>query len=207
MKTYLTKIKFKEDVRSIKKGLELNISKPFFALAGLNGSGKSTLLNAVRSHLKVRTIGFHADNLSPTSVETKLIKDTPVLYYDFHADDMKFATVFGDNVMGQIQAMRSSSGMASIGQFIDTGIHKAKDSLIILDEPCRGLSIKMEYKFINLFVNLLLNNNQIFMSTHSHIFMKFAERIGHLYSLDHKKEFYTFDEYENVIKEEIANEK
>lgn len=196
-KNYLTKVKIVEDYRGLKKGLTLNIKKPFYVIAGDNGCGKSSLLDALRDKFKVKDTSFYKQSYGD-KIDTTFIKDTPVKYYDFHADDRKFSGSFGEDIMSQIQAQRASSGQANLIQFIGSKVVDAEKSLIILDEPCRGLSIKTQWKFLNLFIKLLSKDNQLIISTHSAIFMRYAEVIGQLYSLEHLKEFKKFVELEDI---------
>lgn len=185
---YLTKIKITKDLRTLKKGLEINITKPFTAFVGDNGCGKSTLLDALRGALAVKT-KLHGRDEFKLHIKIESKPDVPARFWDFHANDMKYAGFFLDDISTHLQAIRSSSGQGSVIQFMNQDIKDLENGIIILDEPCRGLSIPLQFKFLNLFSNLILKGNQLIISTHSKIFMDYAERAGQIYSLEHLKPF------------------
>jgi predicted ATPase len=66
--------------------------------------------------------------------------------------------------------MKASSGQVSIS-LLNTKLLNVKNSLVILDEPCRGLSIKNKLKLLSVINNLLVNNCQVILTTHSYILL------------------------------------
>jgi len=92
-------------------------------------------------------------------------------YIDFHGDDRKFASSFGGDVKTQLQHMKASSGQVSISLLNNnfSDISKVKDGVVILDEPCRGQSIKNKWNVIRLINGLTSDryNCQVILTTHS----------------------------------------
>lgn len=59
-----------------------------------------------------------------------------------------------------------------------------KNSLILIDEPETALSIRSQYKVRDMIIELSKNNNQIFIATHSAIFI---ESVSKVLSLEHRQ--------------------
>jgi predicted ATPase len=188
LKPLLTKVSFNKDCRTFKSGEEIVFKVGLTALVGLNGCGKSTILECLRTHFKIKDDSYLKGNDvdGSATVETSSEK-FEVKYFDFHSGDKKFAGSFGDDIMGQLQAGRASSGIGNLLQFGRTGIKNMDDGLIILDEPDRGLAPKIQRDMASLLKKLyLFANNQIVVSTHSTYIMDVANQI---YSVEHKRYF------------------
>lgn len=84
--------------------------------------------------------------------------------------------------------------------FIVTPILKAKDCVIILDEPESGLSITNQLKFINAIKTALENNCQFFIATHCYPLIEAFNVI----SLEHKKQMKGVD-FINLIKRDAVS--
>ncbi len=122
-------------------------------------------------------------------------------YYDFHSDDKKYSHSFGDDMMGQIAALNNSSGIGSLLQFNNSGIKTTRDSLIILDEPERGMAPKIQSKFADMFMEMaILGGNQIIISSHSEYLLAAGEVFGQIYSVEHKR---FFDTKADFLKEHL----
>lgn len=193
MKPFLSHITFKKDCRTFLAGETIEFRPGMTALVGLNGCGKSTLLDVLREHFKIKDDSFlkGQDLKDCAHVETQ--SEFGVKYFDFHSGDKKYAGSFGDDIMGQIQAGRASSGIGNLLQFGRTGIKNCEKSLIILDEPDRGMALKIQRDLSVMLSKLsLLRDNQIVVSTHSTYFMELADQI---YSVEHKKYFDTKEDF------------
>ena len=193
----LSNIEFNQDYRTFKKGDVIKIEKPFLALVGLNGCGKSTILDCIREEFGVADNSYMKGTFAKGTFSVEKSKEKfETKYHDFHSGDKKYSGSFGDDISGQVAAMRASSGIGNIIQFGNTLIKSAKNSLILLDEPDRGMAIKIQKQFSLLFLDMVISGkNQIIVSTHSEYIMDVAELFGQIYSVEHKKFFATKKEF------------
>lgn len=199
---FIKNINFREDYRTFKKGESIEFNTPFIALVGVNGCGKSTILDCLRQEFGIKDKSYLKKDCDKGVFDIEMYKtDFEKKYYDFHSNDMKYSSVFGDDMMGQVQSMSASSGISSLIQFGNTKIKESKNSVILLDEPDRGMALKIQNNLAQLFVTMMLmGNNQLIISTHSTYIMKMAETYGQIYSVEHKRFFDTVDEF---IKEHL----
>jgi predicted ATPase len=188
MALYVRKLTIKKSIRSLPVGMAIEFS-PITLLVGENGCGKSTILDMLREHYGVKDTSYfkktgladHAD------VDGDDLPESQVNYFDFHGGDKKFAMSFGTDVVSQLQAMHGSSGQGLLAQLAGSGLLDAYDSLVLLDEPDRGASLNMQYKYSNLIRNLANRGNQLVVSTHSLPIMRLAGDCS-LYSVQHQKQ-------------------
>lgn len=96
------------------------------------------------------------------------------------------------DIASQIQAQKASSGVGILLQFIKAIPKDCKNCIIILDEPCRGLSPFWQERMKNMIINLSFYN-QVIISTHSERIMD--AMFATIYSVEHKKEFYTVEDF------------
>lgn len=193
----IRKIKFIKDCRTFKKDEEIAIRKSLLVLVGINGCGKSTILDCLRDELGAKAGSVYKSTSMKGYLELdKNDKPFDTKYYDFHSGDNKFNGTFGDDMMGQIQAQHSSSGIGSLLQFNNTGIKNMTDGLILLDEPDRGMAPKLQHSFAEMITKMtFFGGNQIIVSTHSTYIMEIAELYGQIYSVEHKRFFDTTEEF------------
>jgi predicted ATP-dependent endonuclease of OLD family len=191
---FIDKIKFDKDFRCFKVGDEIPFEKNITLLVGNNGTGKSTILDILRCHFKIqdktylKTVGM--DKYVSISMSEKV--PSKILYFDFHSNDSKFSGSLSSDIVSQMQAQRTSSGLGILMQFVKTGIQEYKNSILILDEPCRGLSPFWQERMKNMIFNLSFEN-QVIVSTHSERIM--SETFATIFSVEHKKEFLTVDDF------------
>lgn len=193
MQNYIQQVLFTGPYRTFKAGQSIDFSANLTLLLGDNGCGKSTLLQLIKESFGSESDRFYSKHKdAPCTFEKLPEPPKQVKLFDFHGDDMKFAGHFGDDMTGQIMAMRQSSGISMLGQFVRTGTAGLTNSLILLDEPCRGLSPKWQEKMTHMLMNLA-KQNQVIISTHSERMMEAPG--ANLYSVEHaryvatKKEF------------------
>lgn len=179
------------DVYPLKAGLKVEFKQPICFIVGDNGVGKSTLLECIadqyghkdETYLKRQGMKKHA------RIEAK--EGIKVNYVDFHGDDRKFAGSFGDNIGLQIQQMKLSSGQVSISLINNAlgDIDKVRGSVVILDEPCRGQSIKNKYKVANL-ISALANrlDCQVIVTTHSDTILSAFKDTAQYYDISSGKD-------------------
>ncbi len=185
---FLSKIEYKSATHPFKKGYAVQFTAPCTFLVGENGCGKSTILDTIRSYFDVNDQTYlKRQDLHKSAILTVKGKP-PVVYYDAHADNFKFSNVFGDDIGTQMMQQKASSGISSVitlkGKLQDW---KVRDSLIVLDEPCRGLSIRSQHRLMPMLVKLVTSGNQIICATHSDAFMSLnlLDKLFQLYSVEH----------------------
>lgn len=198
-KLLLNKITFKKDFRTFKEGDTIDIKKPLLVLVGLNACGKSTILDCLREEFKIDDDSYLKGPPGTYKEAIRIEKSDKKFdtrYFDFHSGDKKYSGSFGNDMSGQMSAMRASSGLGSIIQFNNTKIKNLKDSLIMLDEPDRGMALKLQMSFADMFLKMVfINGNQMVISTHSTYIMDVGELIGQIYSVEHKRFFDTKKEF------------
>jgi predicted ATPase len=126
-------------------------------------------------------------------------------YIDFHGDDRKFTGSFGDNMSLQMFHMKASSGQVSISLLNDKlkDINKIKNGVLILDEPCRGQSIKNQFKVVSLIMGLVEKHNcQIIVTSHSDIILKSLSDIAQYYDIKNN----TDTTYNKFMLSQLSNE-
>jgi predicted ATPase len=174
---YIKSVEVVSDIYPLKSGLKLEFNKKITIIVGDNGVGKSTLLECLRKHYKSPSVSYMARKIEPGHIKVDDVgTNFNFTYIDFHGDDLKFATSFVDGLMDQqIQQMRASSGQVSISLLNNAlgNIEKVKNGVVILDEPCRGQSIKNKWKVVNLIHGLSSKFNcQVILTTHSDTILK-----------------------------------
>jgi predicted ATPase len=191
-KNFVEQLHITSDCRCFKAGYTLDFTAPVTILVGENGTGKSTLLDLIRSHFPQE--GLWQANLK----EYATVKGTTpkkVVYFDFHSSDMKYAGVFGDDMETQVQSMYASSGQASTLQLHASGVLKAKNSLVLLDEVGRGYSPGRQYQMALALGLLGVHGNQVIASTHSEYVMRLSRAEGcKLYSVENQA-YMSYEEF------------
>jgi predicted ATPase len=113
-------------------------------------------------------------------------QDCKIGYIDFHADDSRFSSSFGENMTLQLSQMKASSGQVSMLIMTNKlkNVEKYKDGLIIFDEPCRGMSMKNQLKIANFIIKLHIKLNcQVIVTTHSLLILKKLADIAQFYDV------------------------
>lgn len=151
---------------------------------GDQGCGKSTLLNLIQKN--------HSDikmKLSNYAIK----KEINTFFFDSEKDNPRikdpqlFTKPNGENIgigYGAALYSRFKSHGEILENFIIAPILKAKDCIIILDEPESGLSITNQFKLINAINIAVLNNCQFFIATHCYPLIESFNVI----SLEHKQQ-------------------
>lgn len=179
---------FKEDFRCYKKGEKISFNDKLTVISGDNGSGKSTLVSAIRCLYKVKWSMSH-DQRAEGKIDIKAsnFTDGKLAYLDLSQDLYKTSSEINfDDFETYREAISSSSGEGSFLQILKLIQKNAKDSdLLILDEPERGLSIKIQKKLFDVInhINKSYPDLQIIIITHSELLMSLRTE---LFSTSHK---------------------
>lgn len=137
-------------------------------LVGNQGVGKSTLLTLLQQNHK---------DLEITLSEITKIKGVDSYFFDSEKDNPrlngidKYSTPDGKSIgigVGGALASRFLSHGEVLKKFTVDSLNKAKDCVVILDEPESGLSLTNQYLLIKAINNAVKNNCQVFISTHSY---------------------------------------
>lgn len=200
MSLILPYVHFTEDYRCYKVGQRIIFRDNLTVITGENGSGKSTLLSCIRELGKSKwTMSSQRD--SENKIEQVMPKDTEIAYLDLSSDLYKGSPEFDfDNMALYLKCMKSSSGEGAIYQMVKFLETQTDKSLIILDEPERGLSIRKQIALSKAIADYISQNpeQQILITTHSPEFMVLAEEV---YSLSHRG-FVTPDTYLSWMRNE-----
>jgi len=183
------------------KGFEI-ICSEINLFVGDQGCGKSTLLDLIQKN--------HSDIKLKLSEHT-LKNSVQSFYFDSEKDNPRvknpqlFTSPNGQNVgVGMSGALRSrfKSHGEVLQEFIITPILKAKDCVVILDEPESGLSITNQFKLVNAINTAVKNNCQFFIATHCYPLIESFDVI----SLEHKERMRGID-FINKVKNSSNDKK
>lgn len=179
---YIEQAKIASKHRCFKKGQKFEF-RDITAIVGDQGCGKSTLLNGLQAqdqflNIQLTTLGlkgvnsyyFDAEHMNPRTTD-------PNLYTKANGEDK------GIGYAGSIMSRFKSHGEVLKLYTIDC-LKKAKDSVILLDEPESGLSLKNQYK---LWVEIKAASErgcQVILATHSLVII---QSVDYVLSLEHGK--------------------
>lgn len=163
---------------------------------GNQGCGKSTLLNLLQKNHK---------DVKLTLAEDTIKNGVSSFYFDSENDNPRtknpelFTDVSGNDVgigYGGALVSRFKSHGEVLENFILKPLLKAKDCVILLDEPESGLSITNQFKLIDAIKKAVENGCQLFIATHCFPLIESFDVI----SLEHNKQM-TGVEFIQIIKD------
>ena len=179
---YIEQAKIANKHRCFKKGQKFEF-RDITAIVGDQGCGKSTLLKGLQAqdkflNLQLTPLGlkgvnsyyFDTEHMNPRTTD-------PNLYTKANGEDK------GIGFVGSFFTRFKSHGEVLKVYTVDC-LKKAKDSVILLDEPESGLSLKNQYK---LWVEIKAASErgcQVILATHSLVIIQSAEDV---LSLEHGK--------------------
>lgn len=167
----------------LKKNFEIKCSDVNL-FVGNQGCGKSTLLQMLqKNHMNLEL--KLADHVMDEAVDS--------FYFDSEKDNprVKDPNLYTD-AQGRNIGIGYGGGLASrfhshgevLEQFIIGPLMKAKNSVILLDEPESALSLTNQFKLINAINTAVENKCQLFIATHCYLLIEKFNVI----SLEHKKQ-------------------
>lgn len=168
---------------------------------GDQGCGKSTLINLIRLN--------HGD-IDLKMTEHTIQNGVDSFFFDSEKDNPRtkdpiaYTKPTGESIgygYGNALASRFKSHGEILEHFIISPLLKAKDCVILLDEPESGLSITNQFKMINAIKTAAKNNCQLFIATHCYpLIMEFE-----VISLEHNMKLNGKDFINKIINKHVYN--
>lgn len=175
---YLEKITIVKTHRSLKKSLEIELVAGINLIVGDQGCGKSTLLEGLQKHsnwLKV-DISEYTKNNGVKTYYFDTEKGNPRIKNSGNLDN-------SDQWKSALVSHFKSHGETLVELTVNC-LKKTKNSIIFLDEPESGLSIKNQFRLMDSLNIAAENNCQLIVATHN---MYLIQNSSNLYSLEHNK--------------------
>jgi predicted ATPase len=199
-KILLRSIEVMSDVAPLKAGLRVDFLRGVCFLVGDNGVGKSTVLECVAdafgakddTYLKRRGMAGHV----------KLGKSRRKFGFaslDLHAGDRKFAGAFGSDIGLQMAQMKASAGQSTLLQLAGSKPREIAGSLVLMDEPCRGLSTRNQFVVSQMILQMAERGNQLVVVTHSTLIMEALAGVAQFYDVSKGADV----TYRDYIKEQL----
>ena len=187
-----------KDINPLKKGMRVDFKKSICFLVGDNGVGKSTIMDCLADNYGFKDDTYLKRGEMKGNIKLETVdKEFKVDYMDFHASDKRFAGAFGDDISLQIGHMRASSGQVTISLLnkMIKRFEKFKNGVIILDEPCRGMSIKNQIMVANIIKKYVENAGcQVIVTSHSVLILTEFASLAQYYDVGKGCDV-TFEEY------------
>jgi len=179
---YIEQAKIASQHRCFKKGKKFRF-RDITVIVGDQGCGKSTLLKGLQAQDKfldlqltplglkgVNSFYFDSEHMNPRT-------NDPALYSKANGEDI------GIGYVGSIMSRFKSHGEVLKMYTVDC-LKKVKDSVILLDEPEAGLSLRNQYRIWDEVSKASERKCQIVIATHSLVIIQAAEDV---LSLEHGK--------------------
>ena len=163
---YLNKIKFKEDYRSFLKNFEIEFGTGTILIVGDQGTGKSSILSLLsKNDRKILEITmneeFKTEEVHSFYFDTEFSNPRTLNSNSAHPD--KFEQI--------IYSQFRSHGEVLVDYTVNA-LKKAKDCVVLLDEPEAALSIKNQYKLVESIKATEQRGCQLFIATHNIILIQ-----------------------------------
>lgn len=155
--------------RNIKK-FAVNFEAGINILVGENGSGKSTLLMLLSDKEYVEKLGVkHKITFSPEVTKIGI----EFMFFDTEKNNPRIVSDLSGHAgnIGNIISSHFKSHGETMFPILEH-ISKMKNIIIFIDEPESGISLKNQMKLWQAFLQAQKNGCQLFISTHSWVFIK-----------------------------------
>lgn len=175
----ITKLKFNDDYFCFFKDEELDL-KPITLLVGDQGCGKSTLLGAIKD--SVTKQGSHSQ------FKTKYKEPTQNGCYHLDMEKNNPAIEKANPNDSNDMLYKLMSRWESHGETlfpILRCLSEVSDCVILIDEPETALSLRSQYKLIEILNGCVERNCQVIIATHNVVFMEAFK--DNLLSLEHMR--------------------
>lgn len=168
MSRHLKKFTLKKEYRGIKP-FTIDFKDGINVLVGENGSGKSSTIHLITGDSDKNLFSLEADKISFRFFDTE--KQNPRTLNPELQPNYGFALAsrFGSHGEAMLPVLMASKDF--------------KDTILFVDEPEAGISLTNQKKIFNCFKDIVKNNCQIILTTHSYLFMKSVDEV---FSLDSK---------------------
>lgn len=194
---YIKSVELIKDLTPLKAKTRIDFNKSITVIVGDNGVGKSTLIECICDEFGHKDETYLKRPGMKSNVNIELSADKPGLkYIDFHAHDRKYAGSFGSDISLQMMHMKASSGQVSISLINKLFGNKdsLKNKLVILDEPCRGQSVRNQIRVSKLITGLVGIGCQVILTTHSFLILRELRETAQYYDIT-KNADTTYDDY------------
>lgn len=195
----LKKIKVKEDYICFFKGEKFQL-KPITLLVGDQGCGKSTLLRIIKNCAEKTGdySNFEIEKQEDSAIEK-------VMYLDLETGNPAIQQPNPNDAQDMLYKLTSRFNSHGETLFpILKHLNTVSNALILLDEPETALSLRSQFKMIEIFKACLERGCQVVLATHNLVFMEaFPDSV---LSLEHMKyltpkKFVKLEKEPNTIKE------
>jgi len=180
MSRHLKQFTLKREYRGIQP-FTMDFKDGINVLVGENGSGKSSTIHLITGDSDKSLFSIVADKVTYRFFDTE--KQNPRTLHPELQSNFGFAIAsrFGSHGEAMLPVLMASKDFT--------------DTILFVDEPEAGISLTNQMKIFKCFQNIVKNNCQVILTTHSYLFMKKVEEV---FSLD-SKTWVPSSEYLNSI--------